>query len=495
MDRLRICLPSSEVAPYAKTGGLADVSASLAAYLHQAGHDVRVFMPLYSRIDPALHHFEPVGGLEQMAVVLGGRPVHYSVLAAPLTETGARIYFIHCPRFYDRDGIYTSEGDEHLRYALLCRAAIESCQHLGWAPDVFHCNDWHTALIPLYLRTLYQWDQLFASTRTVLTIHNIGYQGVFGASILGELGLEESAHLFHQEDLQGGRVNFLKTGVLYADVLTTVSPTYAREIQTEALGFGLEGLLRERSGTLIGILNGVDYSQWSPEQDPHIPVNYSLDDLAGKRENKRFLLEAMGLQYVESVPVLGVVSRLTRQKGFDLLFDVLSEVLRSRDVRLTALGSGEPRYEDSFAWLQRHFPHKVCFYRGYNNRLAHLIEAGADIFLMPSLYEPCGLNQMYSLRYGTIPVVRKTGGLADSVELYDPRTGSGTGLVFDNYDHQGLRWAVNAALDLYQDRDAWRQLVHNAMSRDYSWDRQGAHYVELYRRLTGAPETQAATRG
>ncbi len=396
---------------------------------------------------------------------------------------GPDIYLLQCPEMYHRGRIYTGDGDEHLRFALLSRAAVEMCQYMAWSPDILHCNDWHTALIPLYLRTLYRWDRLFEKTRSVLTIHNIAYQGVVGVGELGNLGLGESAHLFHDADRSAGLVNFLRTGVLYADLVTTVSPTYCREIQTDEGGMGLAPELRARAGSLVGILNGVDYDIWNPETDPHLPAHYSARDLRGKASVKRRLQSELGLDPEPGTPLAGIVSRLTWQKGIDLLAAVLPEVLATRPLQIAALGAGEPQYETFLEELQRHFPGRVCFYRGYSEPLAHLIEAGADLFLMPSAFEPCGLNQMYSLRYGTVPVVRATGGLADSVEQYDAATGAGTGVLFEHFDGRGLRWAIHRALDLYRDPKAWRRLQRNGMAADFSWQRQAQLYVDAFRAL------------
>ena len=483
---MKICFVASEVAPFAKTGGLADVSGALPVHLGQAGHDARIFMPLYSKIDSERHDFTPVDYLTDVQIHLGASAFSFSVFVSRAVPDGPDIYFLNCPQLYHRPGVYTGEWDEHLRFALLCRGAIECCQRMGWGPDVFHCNDWHTALIPLYLRTLYDWDRLFQHSKTVLTIHNIAYQGIFPVDVLSNLGLEAHRSLFFQQDLEDGHVNFLKTGILYADAVTTVSQTYAREIQTEAFGRGLEPLLRERSSTVVGIVNGVDYAVWSPEQDPYLPHPYGIEDVAeGKSKNKEHLLSEVQLPAAGDAPVLGVVSRLTSQKGFDLLFEPLPEALRYLDLRVVVLGTGEPRYEEHFHWLQQTFPDKVCYYRGFSEELAHLIEAGCDIFLMPSQFEPCGLNQMYSLKYGTVPIVHKTGGLADTVELWNPTTGEGTGFVFEHFDSTGFGWALKSALTTYKDGDAWARLRRNGMEKDFSWQRQGAEYEKLYRLLLG----------
>ncbi len=488
MNPLRICFVSSEVAPLAKTGGLADVSAALPGYLAAAGHDVRVFMPMYDSIDRSGLDLKPVRGLTDLQVDLAGRQAACSVFETTIGPDGPPLYLLNCPVYYHRKALYGSDPDEHQRFAMLCRATLTSCQRLQWRPDILHSNDWHAALIPLYLRTLYARDQLFSDTRTVLTIHNIAYQGVFDAGIVDDLGIAGHEKMFHRNDLAAGRVNFLKTGILYADTVTTVSETYAREIQTAEYGMGMEDVLKERGGSVTGILNGVDYSIWSPENDSSIPRNYSADDLAGKEVNRDELLKELGLAADPEGPVLGIVSRLVTQKGIDLMFQVLPEILAGNDVRLVVLGSGAEEYESFFAGLQDDFPGKACFHQGFDAGLAHRIEAGSDIFLMPSRFEPCGLNQMYSMRYGTVPVVRKTGGLADTVQLWNPMDGSGTGFVFTNYDAPGFRWAIQAALEAFRDAAGWRRLMQNGMAQDYSWENQGRHYLNLYSRLlSGRP--------
>ncbi len=485
MESLRIAFVASEVVPFAKTGGLADVAAALPRYLDGAGHDVRVFLPRYATIDLEDREVHAVEFVQDVAVEMGGRTFRFSLLTTRLPDSGAWVYLVDCSALYARDAVYCKDGDEHDRFLLLSRAAIESCQRMGWAPHLFHCNDWHTALIPLLLRTVYGWDRLFEGVRTLLTIHNIAYQGTVPADVLDSLGLRPYARMFHQEDLAAGVVNFLKTGLLYADVIGTVSETYAREIQTPAFGEGLDPILRRRSSSVIGIVNGVDYAEWNPESDPRIPHPYSARDLEPKERNKVALMEALGLEYGRGLPLLGMVSRLTPQKGLDLFPEVLPDLLMHLPVRLAVLGSGEQRYESFFAELAARFPGRVCFYRGFHETLAHRIEAGADLFLMPSRFEPCGLNQMYSLRYGTPPIVRRTGGLADTVTQFDPATGEGDGFVFDHFDAAGLRWALTAALATYRDPAAWDRVRRNGMARDWSWERQGSRYVDLYRTIIG----------
>ena len=480
--RLKICLVCSELTPLAKTGGLADVTAALSAYFHSAGHDIRVLIPHYAFMDTSGLEIEKIPLMQGMKLTLGSRTFKYRIVRAVSDSQGPPIHLLQCPELYGSGELY-SGPEEHLRFILLSRAALEMCQRLEFAPDIVHCHDWHTALVPLYLKTIYGWDQLFSNTRSVLTIHNIGYQGVFGAGILDETGLADSVAMLDADDLAGDRINFMKTGVLHADLLTTVSPTYAREILEPEYGMGLEHHLRARGGSVSGILNGVDYDEWSPEADPFIPFPYSSKKLSGKEENKKALMKDLGMEYRFDRPLMGMVTRLTYQKGIELVQQAMPGLLAARDFSLVVVGNGEYDLEQFFHWLQAEFPDRVYFYQGFNNPLAHRIEAGSDLFLMPSRYEPCGLNQMYSLRYGTMPVVRATGGLADSVQHFDAATGQGTGVVFHDYDANGLKWAVNTALDLYANKHSWKQVTYNGMSVDYSWEEQGKLYVERFRKL------------
>lgn len=486
--KLAICLLASEVAPLSKTGGLADVAGALAKYLHADGHEVRLFTPCYSSIDRAALGARPVAALQQVPLALGAHQYLFSVLEAALPGAGgARVFLIDCPALYARASLYTADPDEHLRFIALTRAALMSCARLKFAAQIFHCNDWHTAFAPLFLRTEYAREPLFAAARTVLTIHNIGYQGIFPAADVADLSLPPGdTHLLHQDDLRAGRINALRQGILYADAITTVSPTHAREICTAEYGMGLEDSLRARGGALTGILNGVDYDEWDPRRDRFLPVHYDPEHLAGKAALKRQFLARMRLTTAPEVPLAGVVSRLAMQKGIELMFDTLPRLLESRPLAFAALGSGEAKYERFFAKLQRSFPGRVVFESGYDEALSHWIEAASDLYLMPSRYEPSGLNQMYSLRYGTVPVVRRTGGLADSVEHYDVASGRGTGVVFNDFDPPALEWAVNFALDLFGQPAHWSRVMLNGMSQDFSWQRATGEYEAVYRRLTGA---------
>jgi len=480
---LTVCLLASEAAPLSKTGGLADVSSAIAKYLHTAGHDVRLFTPLYSSIDRTRLSLESVPQLRNVELQLGLHRYRFSVLAGKLPRSSAPVYLVECPELFSRSTLYTTDPDEHLRFLAFTRAVFVSCQHLQWAPQILHCNDWHTGFAPLFLKASYDWDRLFAATRSVLTIHNIGYQGAFSAAAVGDLNLGAKSYLLHQDDLQAGTINPLKHGIMYADAITTVSPTHAQEICTDQYGMGMQQALRARGGALTGILNGVDYEEWDPRHDRFLPYHYDARRPEVKAQFKRTFLARLGLDYDPAVPLAGIVSRLASQKGIDLMFDSLPEVLQWRALSFVALGAGDSQYEGFLSGLQERFPRRVLFRKGYDEEFAHWIEAASDMFLMPSLYEPCGLNQMYSLRYGTVPIVRRTGGLADSVEHYDPHTGLGTGVVFDDYDSEGLEWALNSALDLYAEPEHWQRMVRNGMSRDFSWPRQGGLYVDLYEKL------------
>ena len=436
-------------------------------------------MPMYSRVQTPGRTFDLV--IREAVLVLGGTRVVFSVHEAKLPDSNVPVYFVRCPALYDREGVYTEDHDEHLRFAVLSWAALVICQRLGFRPDIVHANDWQTSLLSLLLKTMFAWDRLFTATRTVITIHNIGHQGTFGAAAVSDAGLADAAHHFHQEQLREGRINYLLTGILYANAITTVSPTYAREIQTPEHGVGLDGFLRQRNEVLFGILNGIDEGEWNPATDRHLVHPFSADDLSGKEKNKAELLERMGLRFHPHVPVIGIVSRLAWQKGFDLCMNVLPRVLAKRQVQLVVLGTGEPKYEKFFSSLAFQFPKQVAYKRGFSEPLAHLIEAGADMFLMPSRYEPCGLNQMYSLRYGTVPVVRAVGGLDDTVvDLSQPNA---TGIKFREYSTHALYVALDRAMQLFGDRQALDEERRRGMRQDFSWGQAAAKYEALYQQL------------
>ncbi len=464
---------SSEVAPFAKTGGLADVVGSLPAVLRSCGEEVAVVLPRYGSID--LKTARRVW--DHLPVYFGPDSYPVSIYQAPAEFP---VYLVDCPPLYDRKGLYGESGldypDNHIRFAVFCRAALGVARNL-FRTDIFHCHDWQTGLVPAYLRTMLATDPTFLGCRTLFTIHNLGYQGLFPKTALAEVGLDPS--VFRPDGMEFfGRVSYIKAGIEFADALSTVSPTYAREIQTPELGFGLDARLRERANVLTGILNGVDYTEWSPQTDPHIPAHYSTEDLAGKAICKRKLLEEFGLPpEAMDRPLLGIVSRFTPQKGTDILAEIAAQIV-AEDVYLVALGTGDPEYEEFFMRMQAEHPGRIAAHIGFDEGMAHRIEAGADIFLMPSRYEPCGLNQIYSLHYGTVPVVRATGGLDDTIE-------EGTGFKFADYSGQAFLEAIRAAVRAFADREGWQEMMRRGMRKDFSWKPSAAAYSALYRRLLG----------
>ena len=473
---MRILFVSSEVHPFAKTGGLADVASALPAALREAGHDVLTVLPLYQAVDRAGYGLRKMAEATDVDLKFGPNRGRWSGWAHDPTRT----VFVDIPELFDRDYFYGHALDEPVRWAALSHAALQLPGLLGWQPHIVHCNDWQTGLIPLLLKG-HSDEPLLAKTKSVLTIHNLGYQGQFGSEVIDQLGLGDLESLIYQAHREDGHVGYLGTGLMHADAITTVSPTYAQEITTPEGGAGLDWLLSDRADDVTGILNGIDTSDWNPETDALIPHNYSVDDLAGKAKDRNALLKQLGLAPAGDAPVVGIITRLAYQKGVDLMENPLRHFLTTWDIRIAVLGSGESIYEELFTSLAAEFPDHVGFHRGYDNNLAHLIEAGSDIFLMPSLYEPCGLNQMYSLAYGTIPVVRKTGGLADTViDVSEP---DGNGFVFEHYTEDGLGWALGRALDLHTRRDEWSEVMKRGMTIDFTWDERASQYVDLYQTL------------
>ncbi|MEO8128175.1 MAG: glycogen synthase GlgA [Bryobacteraceae bacterium] len=474
----KILMVASEATPFAKTGGLADVIGALPRALNSLGDEAAVVLPLYPSAQQFLGNASRV--YDGLQLWLGSRRI--SVDIRLLVQDGVPFYFVDCPPLYARDGIYGTQAgdypDNHIRFAALCYAALGIVRYL-FRPDIIHCHDWQTAVLAPLVKFRFAGDPTFLGPKTLLTIHNLGYQGLFPRSALSDIGLDPG--LFHMRALEFyGQVNFLKGGILFSDALSTVSKGYAKEIQTPEHGFGLDDLLRERSASLTGIVNGVDYGEWSPEQDTYIAVNYSRADLSGKKTCKRDLLATFGLPAGEAEmhrPLLGIVSRFAGQKGFDLI-EAIAEDLAAEDVSLVVIGSGEARYENVFRSLAVTHPDRFAVKVGYSEEIAHKVEAGADMFLMPSRYEPCGLNQIYSLRYGTVPIVRATGGLDDTIDKE-------TGFKFREYSGLALLEAIRAALALYRDKKSWREMMANGMKKNFSWDASAAEYSALYRRLIG----------
>ncbi len=482
---MRIAIAASEASPYAKTGGLGDVVGSLPKALAKLGHEVKVFIPKYSSIDESRYELHYESSIGEMPVRVGSHVRSVHVLRSTPAQNGFDIYFLDCPHYFHRRYLYTMDPDEPERFVLFSKAVIEALQRMQWAPDVVHCNDWQTGLLPLYLKDNYNWDRMFDATATVMSIHNIAYQGRFDRRISGPAELKP-------EYLSPGgpvefyeSVSFLKAGIVFSEIINTVSDTYAHEILSPAFGHGMERVLWSRRDDLFGVLNGIDDEVWNPETDHHIPHPYSADTLEEKEKNKQFLLNHTTIRYRKETPVIGIVSRLVPQKGFDLVADAIGE-LTSLDAQWVILGSGEDRYENLFRGMGQSLPHKVWCYIGFSNELAHLIEAGADMFLMPSRYEPCGLNQMYSLRYGTVPIVRKTGGLADTVQDWHEFNGMGReigdGFSFNDATGYALHTTVRRAIETYHDKAIWRKIQRNGMLRDYSWTASAKKYVDLYRK-------------
>lgn len=474
---MRILFVASEVHPFAKTGGLADVAAALPAALRSLGHDVVTLMPLYGQIDRDRYGLRPIEQLSDVALSFGPNHGTWTGWAHDATRT----ILVDMPEMYERDYLYGHDEDEPIRWAALSHVALQLPSLLRWQPHVIHCNDWQTGLLPVLIEGSRS-DPLLAKTRTIMTIHNLGYQGHFGSLNVGRLGLEGVEYRIHQDHLADGYIGFLETGLLAADAITTVSPTYADEIQTPEGGAGLDWLLRQRSNVVFGILNGIDDTEWDPATDDLIAANYSIEDMLGKAVNRNALLARLELDATSGPPVIGIITRLAYQKGIEIMEAPLRHFLHTWDVRVAVLGSGEQRYEAMFAKLAHDFPDHVGFHNGYDNELAHLIEAGSDVFLMPSLYEPCGLNQMYSLAYGTAPVVRRVGGLADTV--VDASEPDGTGFVFDEFSEHALGTAIGRALDLHTKHALWRDLVQRGMAQRFSWGDRAEDYASLYRSLT-----------
>jgi len=472
--------------PFSKTGGLADVVGALPKALAACGHDVVVLLPRYrvTKPGPVLPSIKSL----TIPFSLGAPASGFRFAAVQDGEDtgGVRHYLIDCPEFFDRSGLYGENGEDYPdnaeRFAAFSLAALELMKRSATPPDVIHCHDWQSSLVPLYLRTLYQRDPFFARSSVLLTIHNLGYQGVFPPAVLPRLSIDSRLYTIDGLEFYG-KVNLLKGGILYSDFLNTVSPTYAREIQTKEFGHGLEGVMQKRSRRLTGILNGVDYEPWNPATDPLIPANYNPEDLAGKLICKKVLLGKMGVVDARlDRPVAGIISRFDKQKGFDLIAGAASELM-AEDLYVVALGTGDPIYEQFFRGLAARYPERFLVKIAYDNVLAHQIEAGSDLFLMPSRYEPCGLNQMYSLKYGTVPVVRATGGLEDSVRDFDFNGEGGTGFKFVEYSAAALLGVLRRALAVYRQPEMWRRLMANGMQRDFSWTVSAAQYASIYEDL------------
>jgi starch synthase len=497
---MHIAFAASECVPFSKTGGLADVVGALPRALAALGHKVSVYVPRYRQTKLT----DPETVVNSITIPFDDKYRFCSVVTTGANApAGVRFYFVDYPPYFDRDALYGGPAgdypDNAERFALFSRAVLEASKVLG-VPQVFHCHDWQSALVPVMLRTLYAEDPAFREVATVFTIHNMGYQGLFPPDILPLLALPWELLTMSKMEFFG-QVNFLKGALVYSDFVTTVSRKYSQEIQTSEYGFGLEGVLRDRAATVTGILNGVDYDEWSPQTDKFIAAKYSPQDLSGKQKCKQDLLTAFGLANANSssnsgskVPVIGIASRFAAQKGFDLIAQIMDRLAREEMI-MVVLGSGDKLYEEMFQRLNKQYPSKIAIKVAYDNAIAHKIEAGADMFLMPSRYEPCGLNQIYSLKYGTVPIVRATGGLDDTIDPWDARTGKGTGFKFTDYTGEALLATIKQALLAYQDPSSWQTLMRNGMARDFSWGASAREYGKIYERVRHLRSAEAVTAG
>ncbi len=488
---MHIAFAASERVPFSKTGGLADVVGALPRALAALGHQVSVYVPRYRQTKLT----DPQTVVRSITIPFDDKYRFCSVVTATTNApAGIRFYFVDYPQYFDRDALYGTPAadypDNAERFAMFSRAVLEASKVLG-VPHVFHCHDWQSALVPVMLRTLYAEDPAFREVATVFTIHNMGYQGLFPPDTLPLLMLPWDLLTMTKMEFFG-QVNFLKGALVYSDYITTVSKKYSQEIQTTEYGFGLEGVLRNRAATVTGILNGVDYDEWSPQTDKFIAAKYSSQDLSGKAKCKQDLLQAFGIPSTDTtLPVIGIVSRFAAQKGFDLIAQIMDR-LAQEEMIMVVLGSGDKLYEEMFQRINKLFPNKIVAKVAFDNAGAHKIEAGADMFLMPSRYEPCGLNQIYSLKYGTVPIVRATGGLDDTIEPWDARTGKGTGFKFTDYTGEALFATIKQALLAYRDPSSWQTLMRNGMTRDFSWGASAREYGKIYERARQVRASAAA---
>ena len=487
--KLKILFVTSEVVPFVKTGGLADVSSALPQRLSEMGHEVRIVVPKYGAVDDRKFKIHEVVRLKDLKIQIGDKEITFSLKSCflPGQKVRVQIYFLDNQEYFgSRNSLYTdpltgenfSDNDE--RFILLSRSVFELISKLGWIPDIIHCNDWQCGLIPAYLKTIYKDEEQFSQFKTLFTIHNLAYQGQFPKSSFYKTGLPEELNSEKGLEIYG-KINFMKSGLIFADVINTVSETYAEEIRKDdELGAGLKNELAKRKNDLYGIVNGIDMRVWNPEKDKLLPKKYSLKNLDNKIENKKELTQKFGFKFDESVPVVGVITRLFDAKGVDLISESFKDLM-SLDIQLILLGTGDKKYHTLFDKMAEKYRGKFACYLGFNDELAHLIEGGADIFMMPSRYEPCGLNQMYSLIYGTVPVVRETGGLADTVINYDEKTGAGNGFVFKKYTSSAFIKELRRAVNIFQDKKTWNKIMKTGMKSDFSWTSSAKKYVELYK--------------
>jgi len=486
-NRFKIFFVSSEVAPFAKTGGLAEVSTALPRALKERGHDVRMIMPNYRSVNERKYTLRDVIRLKEFTVPADNQMLKANGKSAFLPDSKVQIYLLTYKSYFDRDGLYQNSAgsdypDNAERFIFFCRGCLETLKLLQWQPDIIHCNDWQTALIPVYLKTLYKDDPFFKDTAVLLTVHNLADQGIFDSAVVTKAGLP--TELFYPgSDLEFyGKMNFLKAGLLAADFVSTVSQTYAEEIQHAEYGKGLEGIVKARKQRLAGILNGANYAEWDPASDRFIPRPYSADDLDPKIENKQELLKRVDLQFDAGTPVIGIISRLESDKGFDLLEQAFDDIM-ALGAQMIVLGMGDEKYHKMLSRFAKKYSRQLSAHLRFDNTLAHFIQAGADMLLMPSRCEPSGLTQLHALRYGTIPIVHATGGLAETVQNYDAKAESGTGFVFKKFESEDMIKTIERAIKTFRDKKRWQKLMKNAMKQDYSWKIAAEKYTKLYTRL------------
>jgi starch synthase len=486
----KILLAATECVPFAKTGGLADVVGALPKALQNLGAEVRVVLPKYGSIDEKKHGMKKTG--EKMQIPMAGGMHDVAIWQGKFPDSKSKVYFVECEEYFGRDGLYQENGEDYPdndeRFALFSKAVIEMLKVIGYRPDVIHCNDWQTGLIPAYLKVLYSTDEFYRGISSVITIHNIAYQGIFNHGTMEKIGLPWD--VFNMSGVEyWGHVSYLKAGLVYADVINTVSPTYAREIQASGeFGRGMEGLLKSRSSDLFGILNGIDYDLWDPASDKYLSSTFDGEDLRGKSRNKKTLQKDLGLP-MENVPMVGLISRLADQKGFDLVADCI-ESMMEMEMQIVILGTGDQKYHEMLEGLAEQYGDKLSVNLKFDDPLAHKIYAGCDMFLMPSRFEPCGLGQMIALKYGTMPIVFHTGGLADTVADYMEDPNNGNGFVFREYSSAAMMDAVNRAMETYANKRKWNSIVKNCMKMDFSWKASASSYVDLYEK---AMEKKAAS--
>lgn len=475
---LKVLYCASECVPFIKTGGLADVAGSLPRSLVASGEDVRVILPKY-RLIP----YSYICSMEHVVdftILMGSQSVYCGI--DTIVEGGVRYYFVDNLALYGGDSVYTGNEEEGYRFAFFCRAVLEALPRIGFFPDILHCNDWQTGLIPVLLRKQYAGDPRYDAVRTVFSIHNLRYQGLFNWGYMNSF-LCLPGDVFTSEGLEFyGCLSCMKGGLVYSDRITTVSPTYAEEIKTAYYGERLDGLLRHRENVLSGILNGIDTEVYDPERDPYLRVSYSAENRRGKAVQKAALQQECGLEVRENVPILSMITRLCSQKGLDLVECVLDDIMR-QDIQIIFLSKGEPHFEDFVRWAAERYPGRIAARIELNEPLAHRVYAGSDMFLMPSQFEPCGLSQLISLRYGTIPIVRETGGLKDTIEPFNVYTDEGNGFSFRSYNAHEMLFTIERACRYYRDKALWNRLIDRAMASDYSWPRSAEKYRELYRSL------------